>query len=41
MVSGRLLRELKETRDRLNQSSSNSSKPPSTRAPWAANANGD
>jgi transposase len=39
MVSGRLLRELKETRDRLNQSSSNSSKPPSSRAPWATNPN--
>ena len=39
MVSGRLLRELKETRDRLNQSSSNSSKPPSTRAPWSDNSN--
>lgn len=39
MVSGRLLRELKETRDRLNQSSSNSSKPPSTRAPWDDNSN--
>jgi transposase len=38
MVSGRLLRELKETRDRLNQSSSNSSKPPSTRAPWNDNS---
>lgn len=33
-VSVRLLRELKETRDRLNQSPSNSSKPPSSRAPW-------
>lgn len=33
-VSVRLLRELKETRDRLNQSPSNSSRPPSSRAPW-------
>lgn len=33
-VSVRLLRELKETRDRLNQSPSNSSKPPSSRPAW-------
>ena len=39
IVSGRLLRELKEARDRLNQSSSNSSKPPSTRAPWDDDSN--
>jgi transposase len=38
LVSERLLRELKETRDRLNQSPSNSSKPPSTRAPWTVNS---
>ncbi len=33
-VSVRRLRELKKTRDRLNQSPSNSSKPPSSRPAW-------
>jgi len=34
-VSGRLLSELKEAKDRLNQHSGNSSRPPSSAAPWA------
>jgi len=33
-LSGKLLADLKEARDRLNQNPSNSSRPPSTRAPW-------
>jgi transposase len=34
LLSGKLLADLKEAHDRLDQSSSNSSRPPSTRAPW-------
>ena len=34
LLSGKLLADLKEAHDRLNQSPSNSSRPPSTRAPW-------
>jgi hypothetical protein len=37
----RLLLELREARDRLNQSPSNSSKPPSSRAPWDSPSRGD
>ena len=33
-LSSKLLADLKEARDRLNQSPDNSSRPPSTRAPW-------
>ncbi len=33
-VSERLLADLKEARERLNQNPSNSSRPPSSRAPW-------
>ncbi|MBK1650309.1 IS66 family transposase [Rhabdochromatium marinum] len=33
-LSGRLLSDLKDARDRLNQNASNSSRPPSSRAPW-------
>jgi transposase len=33
-VSGRILQDLKEARDRLNQTPDNSSRPPSSRAPW-------
>jgi len=33
-VSGRMLQDLKEARDRLNQTPDNSSRPPSSRAPW-------
>jgi transposase len=33
-VSARMLLDLKEARDRLNQSPDNSSRPPSSRAPW-------
>ncbi len=33
-LSVKLLADLKEARDRLNQSPDNSSRPPSTRAPW-------
>jgi len=33
-LSGRLLSDLKEARDRLNQTPSNSSRPPSSRLPW-------
>jgi transposase len=33
-LSGKLLADLKEAHDRLNQNPSNSSRPPSTRAPW-------
>jgi hypothetical protein len=33
-VSGRLLSDLKEARDRLNQNPSNSSRPPSSRPSW-------
>jgi len=33
-VSARILRDLKEARDRLNQTPDNSSRPPSSRAPW-------
>ena len=33
-VSARILRDLKEARDRLNQTPANSSRPPSSRAPW-------
>jgi transposase len=34
LLSGKLLADLKEAHDRLNQNPSNSSRPPSTRAPW-------
>lgn len=34
-VSGRLLSELKQAKDKLNQHSGNSSRPPSSAAPWA------
>ena len=33
-LSSKLLADLKEARDRLNQSPDNSSRPPSNRAPW-------
>ena len=33
-LSAKLLDDLKEARDRLNQGPSNSSRPPSSRAPW-------
>jgi transposase len=33
-VSGRILHDLKEARDRLNRTPDNSSRPPSSRAPW-------
>jgi len=33
-VSARMLLDLKEARDRLNQTANNSSRPPSSRAPW-------
>ena len=33
-VSTRILKDLKEARDRLNQTPDNSSRPPSSRAPW-------
>jgi len=33
-VSARMLQDLKEARDRLNQTPDNSSRPPSSRAPW-------
>ena len=33
-VSARILHDLKEARDRLNQTQDNSSRPPSSRAPW-------
>ncbi len=33
-VSARILQDLKEARDRLNQTPDNSSRPPSSRAPW-------
>lgn len=33
-LSSRLLQDLKEARDRLNQTPDNSSRPPSSRAPW-------
>jgi len=33
-LSGKLLADLKEAHDRLSQTPSNSSRPPSTRAPW-------
>ena len=36
-LSKLMLADLVETRDRLNQNSNNSSKPPSTEPPWAAN----
>jgi transposase len=34
LLSGKLLADLKEARDRLNQNPSNSSRPSRTRAPW-------
>jgi len=34
LLSGKLLADLKEAHDRLNQNPSNSSRPPSTRVPW-------
>jgi transposase len=33
-VSKRLLHDVKELQDRLNQNPANSSRPPSTKAPW-------
>ena len=33
-LSSKLLSDLKEAHDQLNQNPSNSSRPPSTRAPW-------
>ena len=33
-LSVKLLHDLKEAREQLNQNSGNSSKPPSSRAPW-------
>jgi len=38
-VSVRLLQDLKEARDRLNQTPDNSSRPPSSRAPWEKGRN--
>ena len=37
-LSARLLDDLKEARDRLNQGPENSSRPPSSRAPWERGA---
>ena len=37
-LSERLLADLKEARERLNQGPSNSSRPPSSRAPWERGA---
>lgn len=37
-LSSKLLSDLKEAHDRLNQNPSNSSRPPSTRAPWEKSA---
>jgi len=39
-LSGKLLADLKEAHDRLNQNPSNSSRPPSTRAPWEKDDSG-
>ena len=39
-LSLRLLADLKEARDRLNQSSENSSRPPSRRVPWERTSGG-
>jgi len=39
-LSKKLLADLKEAHDRLNQSPSNSSRPPSTRAPWEKDDSG-
>lgn len=40
-LSGKLLADLKEAHDRLNQNPSNSSRPPSTCAPWAKGDGGE
>ena len=40
-VSRKLLQDLKEARERVNQNPSNSSVPPSARAPWLSNDEGD
>jgi hypothetical protein len=40
-LSERLLADLKEARERLNQGPSNSSRPPSSRAPWEQGAPGE
>ena len=40
LLSGKLLADLKEAHDRLNQNPSNSSRPPSTRAPWEKDDSG-
>jgi hypothetical protein len=37
-ISNRLLEDLKEARDRLNRTPDNSSRPPSSRAPWESSA---
>ena len=39
-LSKKLLADLKEAHDRLNQNPSNSSRPPSTRAPWEKDDSG-
>jgi transposase len=39
-LSGKLLADLKEAHDRLNQNPSNSSRPPSTQTPWGKADNG-
>ncbi|MBP6808315.1 MAG: IS66 family transposase [Chromatiaceae bacterium] len=41
LLSGKLLADLKEAHDRLNQNPSNSSRPPSTRPPWAKGDGGE
>lgn len=41
LLSSRLLADLKESRDRLNQTSSNSSRPPGSDAPWKSTATKD
>ncbi len=40
VLSAKLLDDLKEARDRLNQGPENSSRPPSSRAPWARTQGG-
>lgn len=40
-LSGKLLADLKEARERLNQTSQNSSRPPSSQAPWERPAQAD
>ncbi|MGB5065147.1 MAG: hypothetical protein WBQ37_15535 [Candidatus Competibacter sp.] len=39
-LSVRLLADLKDARDRLNQGPDNSSRPPSSRAPWHQRSDG-